>query len=193
MTGKSKVLRHPGVVLSAVLAVLMATASAHAQEARLSELRVSNRNNDFVLYLKVEGAFTEEIKEAVLSGVSTSFTFFVILSRVRSYWFDKKIADITITHTLKYNNMKKEFLIRRSWEGDRTVVVKTFSEARRLMTEIDNMSIISLSMLKKGEQYRLMTKAELGRITLPLYLHYVLFFVSLWDFETDWYTIDFIY
>ena len=36
-------------------------------------------------------------------------------------------------------------------------------------------------------------KAELEKVRLPLYLHYVLFFVSLWDFETDWFTIDFIY
>jgi hypothetical protein len=28
---------------------------------------------------------------------------------------------------------------------------------------------------------------------LPFYLHYVLFFLSFWDFETDWYTVDFIY
>ena len=36
-------------------------------------------------------------------------------------------------------------------------------------------------------------KAELSKLTLPFFLHYVFFFVSLWDFETDWYTIDFIY
>jgi len=36
-------------------------------------------------------------------------------------------------------------------------------------------------------------KAELNKLTLPFHLHYVLFFVSLWDFETDWYTIDFVY
>jgi len=39
----------------------------------------------------------------------------------------------------------------------------------------------------------LRVKAELEKVRLPLYLHYVLFFVSLWDFETDWYTVDFIY
>ncbi|NQT10914.1 MAG: DUF4390 domain-containing protein, partial [Desulfobacteraceae bacterium] len=41
--------------------------------------------------------------------------------------------------------------------------------------------------------YQIRAKAELGKLTLPFYLHYILFFVSLWDVETDWYTIDFIY
>jgi len=28
---------------------------------------------------------------------------------------------------------------------------------------------------------------------LPFYLDYVLFFLSLWDFETDWYSVVFKY
>jgi len=35
--------------------------------------------------------------------------------------------------------------------------------------------------------------AELDKIRLPLYLHYVFFFLSLWDFETDWYAVDFLF
>jgi hypothetical protein len=32
-----------------------------------------------------------------------------------------------------------------------------------------------------------MIKAKLDKVRLPLYMEYVFFFVSLWDFETDWY------
>jgi hypothetical protein len=55
------------------------------------------------------------------------------------------------------------------------------------------LSIVPLAQLQKGQQYQVRAKAKLSKLTLPFYLHYVLFFVSLWDFETDWYTIDFIY
>jgi hypothetical protein len=61
------------------------------------------------------------------------------------------------------------------------------------MTEINSLKIIPLNRLEKDEQYQLSVKAEVSKKTLPLYLHYILFFVSLWDFETDWYAIDFIY
>ncbi len=70
-------------------------------------------------------------------------------------------------------------------------VTQSFEEAQKLMTEIDSLKIISLSNLQKGSQYQIRAKAELGKLTLPFYLHYILF--SLWDVETDWYTIDFIY
>jgi hypothetical protein len=66
-------------------------------------------------------------------------------------------------------------------------------EAKKWMTEINSLKIVPLDRLEKGEQYQLRVKAEVSKKTLPLYLHYILFFVSLWDFETDWYTIDFTF
>ena len=53
------------------------------------------------------------------------------------------------------------------------------------MSEVDSLKIVPLSALEKGGHYQIRAKAQLSKLTLPLYLHYVLFFVSLWDFETD--------
>jgi len=50
-----------------------------------------------------------------------------------------------------------------------------------------------MHQLKKGKRYQLQMMAQLDRIRLPFHLHYVLFFLSLWDFETDWYAVDFRY
>jgi len=40
--------------------------------------------------------------------------------------------------------------------------------------------------MKPGALTYLRIKAELDPIKLPLHLEYLFFFVSLWDFETDW-------
>jgi hypothetical protein len=98
-----------------------------------------------------------------------------------------------VTNTVKYDNLKEEFTIKRSWENSGPLVSQSFDEVKKLITEIDGLKIASLEQLKKGQRYQLRAKAELSKVTLPYYLHYVLFFVSLWDFETDWYTIDFTY
>lgn len=164
-----------------------------AQEARLSNIVVTNTRENLEVYLNVEGAFTEKMKTAVLSGVQTTFSFFITLYKVRDLWFDKEIADIKVTHQLKYHNIKKEFIIQRSWEDNKPRVAESFEDARRLMSEINGIKVVSLKELRKGREYQIQSKAELSKMTLPLYLHYVLFFVSLWDFETDWYTINFTY
>ena len=164
-----------------------------AQEARLTNIVVNNTRDDLILYLNVEGAFTEEMKSAVMNGVPTTFSFFIELYRVRDFWFNESIADETITHTIKYNNLKKEFSVTRSWEQEPLPATPYFDAAQRLMTRIDSLKVVPLSRLERGLQYQIRAKAELSKVTLPFYLHYVLFFLSLWDFETDWYTVDFIY
>ena len=164
-----------------------------AQDATLTNITVSNTQDDLLLFLNLEGAFREEMQKAILSGVPSTFSFFAKLNRVRSFWFDKDIADLEVTHTIVYDNLKKEFTVTRSWKDNNTEVTKSFDEAKKWMTEIDNIKIIPLNRLEKGEQYQLRVKAEVSKKTLPLYLHYILIFVSLWDFETDWYTIDFTF
>ena len=173
--------------------LLIASQAGYTQDATLSNITVSNTQDDLLLFLNLEGAFREEMKQAILSGAPSTFSFFAKLNRVRSLWFDKNIADLEVTHTIVYDNLKKEFTVTRSWKENNPEVTKSFDEARKWMTEIDRLKIIPLNRLEKGEQYQLRVKAEVSKKTLPLYLHYILFFVSLWDFETDWYTIDFTF
>jgi len=171
--------------------LLIVPHAGYAQDATLTNITVSNTQDDLLLFLNLEGAFREEMKQAILSGAPSTFSYFAKLNRVRSLWFDKDIADLEATHTIVYDNLKKEFTVTRSWKDNNPEVTKSFDEAKKWMTEIDSLKIIPLNRLERGEQYQLRVKAEVSKKTLPLYLHYILFFVSLWDFETDWYTIDF--
>jgi len=185
------ILRKAAILMIAMVLVLQS--AGPARSARFEDLRISNLGQNLVVYLKVRGAFKDDMKEAVMSGVKTTFFFLITLKKIRDFLPDKTIANITLTHSLKYHSLRNEFVVSRSWEDDQPVVVKTFDEARRRMSEIDNIDLIPLKVLEKGERYQLRAKAEMGKVTLPFYLHYVLFFISLWDFETDWYTIDFTY
>lgn len=166
---------------------------AYGQDARLKNIIVTNTRDDLLIYLAVEGAFTEKMETAVSSGVPTTFSFFITLYQTRSLWYDREIADLKITHAIKYDNLKKEYIVHRSWDDNQPKIVKSFTEAKKLMTEVDSLKVVPLKLLEKGRRYQIRTKAQLNKLTLPFYLHYVLIFVSLWDFETDWYTIDFIY
>lgn len=166
---------------------------SHAEDAILTNIIVTNTRDDLLLYLTVKNAFPAKIEETITSGVPAAFSFYINLYRVRSFWPDKEVTEMEVTNAIKYDNLKKEYVVTRSWEGNQPMTVKSFEEAKKLMTEIDSLSIVALQKLEKGRQYQIRAKAKLSRLTLPFYLHYVLFFVSLWDFETDWYTIDFIY
>ncbi len=172
--------------------LLPATALAENQ-AVIENIKLANTRDDLLTYFDVKKAFTPKINQAVLNGIPTTFSFYVTLYKTQGSWFDKKIADIQIKSTLKYNALKKNFSVLRSWKDKDAVIAQTFKEAKSLMTEIDNLTILPLNQLIKGDKYQLRIKAKLDRVTLPLSLHYVLFFVSFWDFETNWYLINFTY
>ncbi|NNL43176.1 MAG: DUF4390 domain-containing protein, partial [Desulfobacterales bacterium] len=82
---------------------------AFAQDAKLVDINISNTRDDLLIYFNIEGAFREKLKKAVLSGAPATFSFYINLYRARNFWLDKKIADIKVTHTIKYDILKKEF------------------------------------------------------------------------------------
>lgn len=175
------------------IAIVFQPAMVVAQNATLKNIIVTNTRDDLLIYLTVEGAFREKMETVISSGVPTTFSFFVNFYQTRGFWFDKKISELEILHTIKYDNLKTEYIVERSWDANSKRVMKSFEEAKKLMTEIDSLKVVKLNRLEKGRQYQIRTKAKLSKLTLPFHLHYVLFFVALWDFDTDWYTIDFIY
>ena len=163
------------------------------ETASIENIKLANTRDDLLTYFDIKQAFTEKINQAVLNGVSTSFSFYIALYKTDGSWFDKKISDIQIKSTLKYNSLKKEFSVLKPWKDEKAIVTQSFEEAKSLMTEIDNLKIIPLNQLVKGDKYQLRIKAKLDKVTLPLSLHTVFFFVSFWDFETNWYLINFTY
>lgn len=171
----------------------MAYSPVCAEDAQLDNIIVTNTRDNLLLYLTAKEAFPPKIDMAINSGIPTTFSFYINLYRVRGLWLDKEVANIKLAHTIKYDSLKNEYVVTRSWEGDRPLTTKSLDEAKSAMAEIDNLVIVPLNLLEKGQQYQIRAKAELSKKTLPFYLHYILFFVSFWDVQTDWYTIDFIY
>jgi hypothetical protein len=181
------------ISVSLLLVIISVPATGEAQEARLKNITISSADNKLLVSLEVEGAFTQDVMEAILKGVPADFSFFIKLDRYRSWWFDEELAELEVTHTIKYDNLKKEFSVYRSWIDQKPVITQSLAEAQALMTRINGMPIISLSQMQKNTQYELRAKAQLSKMTLPFYLHYVFYFVSLWDFETDWHSVVFTY
>ena len=164
---------------------------AQATKASLQDIVLDSNNKNLTLSFKLEHVFSEEMKEVVLSGTSITFTYFVELREIKDFWIDKKIVDIKIDHMLKYDVLKKEFVIKRSSEIDEVLVTKSFVEAQNLMTTIRSLKILPFTWLENGNRYQIAAKAELSKANLPFELRSAMFFSPPWGFETDWYILDF--
>ena len=181
----------PKQVLTALFILIFSCNLARATQASLQNIVLDSKNKSLTLSFKLENAFSEEMKEIILSGTSITFTFFVELREIRDFWIDKKIVDIKIDHMLKYNVLKKEFAIKKSCEIDEILITESFLEAQNLMTAIRSLKILPFAWLENGNRYQIAIKAELSKANLPPSLRSVMFFSPSWGFETDWYILDF--
>ncbi|MBC2714849.1 MAG: DUF4390 domain-containing protein [Desulfobacteraceae bacterium] len=166
---------------------------AWAIDVQISGMKVTDAADNLLLSLKVEGAFNEKLEEAILNGIPATFSFFINVNRKRTLWADEQIVELNVTHTLKYHNLKNHYIIKKSREDNKPVITESFDEAKKIMSEINGLKIVPLNRLRKGSRYQIMAKAELDKVKLPFLLNYILFFASLWDFETEWHSHEFVY
>jgi hypothetical protein len=159
---------------------------SEAREAGFADLLITNNAGQLVIYARVTNCFTKEMEAAILAGVPTTFTFLLDLYQERPYWFGKKIAQHIVRRTIKYDNVKKIFNVDSSISKE-SATFQTFDSAKRSMADLNGIAVVPVNVLDRGKEYYLRIKAKLDKIRLPLHMEYLFFFVSLWDFETDWY------
>jgi len=173
---------------------LFAPLPLQAQEAVISDLVVANSKVDLLAFFKIDGAFTEEMRQGVLHGIPVTFSFDYILERVRSGWLDKEVCSGTFEHTMTYDSLKKEFLVvHQEGGGRRQLRTDDMDKAMAFMVEVEGLDIVALEEMRPDSRYTLLVKATLAKTTLPLNFHYIIPFTEFWDLKTEWLKVSFRY
>jgi len=163
----------------------MVPLSAFSQKASIKEVNIKGTNGVWKVGFYVENCFTKKMEEAIQTGIPTIFTFYLQLYQKRTWWRDRKVATMKFQHTIQYNPIRGEFQVTLE-ENHSSIVTTNIEEAKKLMAKVGGVEIRTSSPLEPWVPTYLRIKAELDPVRLPLHLEYLLFFVSLWDFETDW-------
>jgi hypothetical protein len=167
------------------LLILIFPLPAFCQKASIKDIQMKRENGIWKVSFDVENCFTEKMEEAIQSGMRTTFTFYVNLYQKRSWWKDRKLASVEFRHTVQYHPIQKVYQIKLG-EDHSSLAASSLEEAKKLMSKVKEFKIRSSSPFEPGVPAYFRIKAELDPVRLPLHLEYLFFFVSLWDFETDW-------
>jgi hypothetical protein len=160
------------------------------EEAKIKDILIESTARHMSVYARVVDCFTKDMDSAIMAGVPTTFTFYLDVYQRRSYWFDKKITNTVIQHTIKYDQVKKIYLVS-SDRTKQTTGFQDYNAAKEAMSDLSGVDVIPITDLTKNRTYYLRMKAKLKKVQLPLHMEYIFFFVSVWDFETDWYVKEF--
>lgn len=163
------------------------------QSAEFKEITITTSKTHLLLFGVLVNSKQHELEQALHSGIPMQFTFFIELLRTRENWPDEELASIEFSHTLKYDTLKEEYQLELGEQKNRKYTYNSLAEAMQAMNEINGLRVIRLTNLSPDSSYELRIKAELLKKTLPMNLHYLIPFISMWNLETDWFTIEFTY
>lgn len=167
-----------------IFSLISASAYASGEKAKITNFIINKNKNTISLSFSTENAFSPEISDLIQSGIPVSFSFDIQIEKIRDYLPDKTIYEKEIIHKIKYSNLTKNFFIIKPYISEESYIINSKKRAQSEMSSITDFKI-DLPHNLKGK-FTIYARARLQEITLPFYMHKVFFFLSAWDFKTDW-------
>ena len=163
------------------------------KDVHFSDLIITTSKTHLLLFGLINNGITEEMLHGLHNGIPIQFTFLVELNKTEKTWTDLQLVSLQFKHLLAYDTLQENYRVETDEKSKKSDSFSELSDALKAMTEINGLQVIELSQLIPDSSYQLRLKVELYKKTLPMKLHYIVPFVSWWDIETDWYTIEFTY
>jgi hypothetical protein len=180
--------------LSLFIAGGCTTASAdNSRQASIEELTATTSETQLIMFGTLVNSFTSEMIEILNSGIPLHFSFFVELHKIEKNWPEEQIASLNFQHIMTFDTLKEMYRVTIEEDNNKEQSFKSFFEAQKAINEINGAKVVELKQLVPETRYKLKVKAELFKKTLPLSLHSIFPFLSWWDIETDWHSIEFTY
>jgi hypothetical protein len=144
-----------------VLAVLLLLGtSSRAQTLQVAPLP---RDGHVLVSFKMVQAFTDELENAVHSGLTISFIYQVDLKRSSTLWLDRTIASAVVTAAVRYDLLTRKYHMSRMVDGriERADVTEREDVVREwLTTDFDRLPLFQNVPLEMNGEYYVRVRAH---------------------------------
>jgi hypothetical protein len=183
-----KKLKKSYIVVLALIFCIFTVSSVQAENERIAKLTVTiATNNELHVSAELIRWIDEQLVEDIQNGIPKDLFYTLILKKRIPVWYDDEISVKTIKHTIKYDILKKQYLITTLEDGETTQqIAETLQEMMDLISKINNVKMILPKTLRKRHTYYMSVKAEMKASRLPFYLDYILFFIPALELDTPW-------
>lgn len=186
------------LIISTVLAIVLCTAvpfslsgEEKTDQVAFTDLIATTSETHLILFGVITNAFSDEMTSGLKSGVPVDFSFFVELHKNDGKGGSDLLTELQFRHTLTYDTLKDNYRVEFEEFNNKIISFVDLKEAQDTMREVNGVKILELAKLAPDSSYQLRIRADLFKKTLPLSLHRILPFLSWWDRETDWQTLEF--
>ena len=138
----------------ACLAGLLAVAQFAAADETLRIVPITHET-DVLVSFELADSYSDDIRNAIASGLRTTFTYDVDLRTHVPLWVDRSIATVVVTVSDQFDNLTRRHTLSRTVDGRSEQVLVTEDEAavRKWLTTWDRLPLCRTSVLDPNRDY----------------------------------------
>jgi hypothetical protein len=147
--------RLSSIVGLCALALVTSAASLYAQATQTLRVTPLVKNDQVLVSFELVNGLTDEIREAIQSGLTTTFTYTVELRMDVPAWVDRTIGTATIASSVEYDNLKRQYMMGFRIDGrtEESRSTTDENEVRQWMTTVKQLALFKTAMLEPNREY----------------------------------------
>jgi hypothetical protein len=144
-----------GALCMMCIMCLTALAGVVLHAAETLRVRPIPHGDQVLVSFEVVDGYNTDIKEAIRSGLRTTFSYQVELRTVARMWIDRVIATAVVSTSDRYDNLTRRHSLVRTVDGrvEGSVVTEDEEVVRRWLTSLDRFTLCSTSKLDPNRDY----------------------------------------
>jgi Domain of unknown function (DUF4390) len=173
--------------VAALFAPRPATADALDGTLVVRAAYVTVEGGVFKVNARVEYPIGDEIRNALLDGVSLHFDLQATVSEQRRFWPDAGIADLVLTRELSWHAVSERYVVRDPERGE-VGSYAALEQAVQAIGNVDAWPVVVESQLEADASYLIAVRASVRRGKLPDALRSLIWWSDSWRRSSDWYS-----
>jgi hypothetical protein len=119
------------------------------------------RDDAVLVSFELTDGYTPAVKDAVHSGLKTTFTYEIELRQDVPAWVDRTIAASVVTNSVQYDNLTRRATLTRTLDGhlDSTETTEDEAVIRQWMTTFQKMPLFKTAELEQNREYYVRVRA----------------------------------
>jgi hypothetical protein len=119
------------------------------------------RDDAVLVSFELTDGYTPAVKDAVHSGLRTTFTYEIELRQDVPAWVDRTIATSVVTNSEQYDNLTRRATLTRTLDGhvDSTETTENEAAIRQWMTTFQKMPLFKTAELEQNREYYVRVRA----------------------------------
>jgi hypothetical protein len=149
---------------SSVLGITLTLSIFGSLFAASDDIQVVELTREGWVYVSLTftNGFTDDVREALRSGLQTAISYDIELRQGTPVWFDATLSRATVTAAAQYDNLTRQYQLLRAVDGrgEEPQVTRDEEVVRQWLTSFERLKLFKTTILEPNVDYYIQVRAR---------------------------------